>query len=298
MADPRTIIVAVDLQSDWSNLVAHAARYAANMDAALHLVHVVAKPSWLTWRVLDSSTLEPHMEHQIQVATDRLAQGAQAVSGVAITYEVRTGKPAVEIVECVVDKDAAMVAVGGTPNAGGFFVGTVADRVLRHSPAPVLVVGPESPRDTKTILVPTSLGSGGRISIDAAGNFSAAKRIIALHVIAIPSLLRSYSGDVVGLRKRLIEEGTSELHKHLKEVKVPSNKSLEAMLRANEENTNVAQTILTLARERNVDLIVMALNSHRSPFVLGRTAEKLVRALPCSLLALPDSWLQAKRDAE
>jgi nucleotide-binding universal stress UspA family protein len=83
--------------------------------------------------------------------------------GLSVTLEIRAGHPAVEIISAAQDRQADMIAMctHGRRAVPGGRRGSVADKVLRGSPVPVLAVGPRTtlpepgrPVRIRRILVP------------------------------------------------------------------------------------------------------------------------------------------------
>jgi nucleotide-binding universal stress UspA family protein len=59
--------------------------------------------------------------------------------GLNVTTEVRTGTAARELVEAVTPRDLLVVASHGRHGLERWLIGSVAEQVVRHSPAPVLI---------------------------------------------------------------------------------------------------------------------------------------------------------------
>ena len=83
--------------------------------------------------------------------------------GLTMTVEIRAGHPAIEIISAAQDREADMIAIctHGRRAVPGDRRGSVADKVLRGSPVPVLAVGPRTalpepsqPVSIRRILVP------------------------------------------------------------------------------------------------------------------------------------------------
>jgi nucleotide-binding universal stress UspA family protein len=90
--------------------------------------------------------LEPYPA-ELEDSKRRLEQlGRQRVEGkVPFDTVTRIGDPALEIVRAVADFEADLVvmATHGRKGVSHFFLGSVAERVVRRSPAPVLTIRPK-----------------------------------------------------------------------------------------------------------------------------------------------------------
>ncbi|MFK7927343.1 MAG: universal stress protein [Myxococcota bacterium] len=301
--DAGLVLVAVDFtDEDWRQTVAHGAHHAQTRGVGVHLVNVVPKTAWLLRRVMDEASLNAH-EAELQIgATRRLAEACESIvaQGIDATSEVRTGKPGAEILAAVKGNKAGLLVIGvGSPSTAAMLIGGTADRLLRTCPVPVLVRGPKAPGPLRRILVPTGMGPSGSAALDRAAHLVSETEggtVFALHMVALPGVMRAYSGDVLKLRAQMEAHAHAELKSHVEAV---GSDRIEPVLRTNNESLAADQTILREARERDVDLICLALGgrSLTSGPVIGRVSDRVIRALPCALLALPDSWIDGRKKA-
>lgn len=109
-------------------------------DLHLHLVHVIqpmAHPGIARNEVVDI------VEPQARACLRETAQSLIA-RGYRVTIEVRTGRPVEEIVRAVEEQGADLIAMTthGRGGLGRVFIGSVAERLLRASPAPLLLIRP------------------------------------------------------------------------------------------------------------------------------------------------------------
>ncbi|WP_434521452.1 universal stress protein [Halorubrum sp. AS12] len=149
-----TIVVATDGSDSVQRAVSVAVDVAARFDAEVHAVYVVdageveSSPD----RVRDD--LRDALDDQGRDALDRVADAAHdRDADLDVTIEVREGRPASEIDAYARDVDADIVAMGtrGRHGENRFLIGSVAERVVRTCPIPVLTVRQlteEDPRRT------------------------------------------------------------------------------------------------------------------------------------------------------
>lgn len=137
--------------SDFSDHSLPSLRYGAEMaekfGAELVLLHVIQD---LTLVMPDAVMPTPVPIPDLQQMTDS-ARGAIAdlITRTNLTklnprVEIRFGSPAAEIVAAAEDLKADLMCIG-THGRGGlvhFLLGSVAEKVIRHSPCPVLTVRP------------------------------------------------------------------------------------------------------------------------------------------------------------
>jgi nucleotide-binding universal stress UspA family protein len=305
MLSNQPVVAAIDFHDeDWKLTVDHAVHHARQRGVIAHLVHVLAPSPWLLRKVLDEASVTAHEQDVMDSARRRLDDVAEAAraEGVQVEVQVRRGKPSLEVLAAIKELGADLLVIGmGSSSASSLLIGGTADRLLRMSPVPLLVRGPRAPQDIRRVLVPTGLGPSGVFALRTAAAKVAGKegaQITALHMIALPGVMRAYSGDVPKLRAALEAEAKKELDAHVaKAATAEMGAPTQALLRTNLETVPADQTILAEARDLQADLICLSLGGRAiaSGPIIGRVSERLIRALPCPLLALPDAWIDRNR---
>jgi len=117
--------------------------------AELVLVHVfIELPIYSEVAV---SSLQQVWEEQRLWAEQQLAERVEAAAGrgLAVRYLLRTGTAAEEIAQTATDEHADLVVVGthGRTGLNRLMIGSVAERVVRVAPCPVLTVKPHPVRE-------------------------------------------------------------------------------------------------------------------------------------------------------
>jgi nucleotide-binding universal stress UspA family protein/predicted transcriptional regulator len=152
---------------DRSNAAERALRAALDIvqpgTATLHLLHVIEP---LGGRDLASASPVDVTELDARNYLQRLARPA-VERGHRITSEVRSGRPAPEILAAASDQraDLIVMATHGRSGWSRFIFGSTAERVLQQASAPLLLVRPTG--DTRVDSVPLP-GAGQRIASDVA----------------------------------------------------------------------------------------------------------------------------------
>ncbi|TKX81035.1 universal stress protein [Halorubrum sp. SD626R] len=149
-----TIVVATDGSESVRRAVDVAVDVAARFDAEVHAVYVVdsgeveSTPDEVRDDLRDA--LDDHGESALEQVSDAAATRDPRLN---VTAEVREGRPAAEISDYAQDIGAGIVAMGtrGRHGENRFLIGSVAERVVRTCPVPVLTVRQltdEDPRRT------------------------------------------------------------------------------------------------------------------------------------------------------
>ena len=97
------------------------------------------------------TTVQQVWEEQRLWTEQQLGERAEAMTrrGLATRFLLRTGTPAEEIGQTAIDEGADLVVVGTQGRTGleRLVIGSVAERVVRIAPCPVLTVKPPPPRE-------------------------------------------------------------------------------------------------------------------------------------------------------
>jgi nucleotide-binding universal stress UspA family protein len=143
-AKPQRILVPVDFSDSSARALRHAANQATESGASLIIVYVVpADYGWLGIGRDESRDVDRSLQRQ---AADRLRAFADENVGekVPAEMEVRVGQPAEEIVAAARESkcDSIMLSTRGLTGLDRYLIGSVADRVARQAPCPVVLVRP------------------------------------------------------------------------------------------------------------------------------------------------------------
>jgi len=138
-----TIVVATDGSDSVQRAVTVAADVAAGFDAAVHAVYVVDSGEVESTPDEVRDDLRDALDDHGEAALDDVVDATTARdASLDITTEVREGRPAPEIADYARAVDADVVAMGtrGRHGENRFLIGSVAERVVRTCPIPVLTV--------------------------------------------------------------------------------------------------------------------------------------------------------------
>lgn len=133
-----TVVIATDGSASVERAVAVAVDLADRFDATVHALYVIDDGEVNSAPDQLADDLRVALEEQGVAATD-------AVTGHTdrpVTTAVRDGRPAPEIASYARDVDADLVTTGtrGRHGENRFLIGSVAERVVRTCPVPVLTV--------------------------------------------------------------------------------------------------------------------------------------------------------------
>ncbi|AZH24323.1 universal stress protein [Haloplanus aerogenes] len=138
MPEFDTIVIATDGSESVRRAVRVALDFAERFDADVHALYVVDEGEVAASPEQVREEMRAALDDSGQAALDEVVDTADR----PVTTAVREGRPATVIREYAVDHDADVVAMGtrGRHGENRFLIGSVAERVVRTCPVPVLTV--------------------------------------------------------------------------------------------------------------------------------------------------------------
>jgi nucleotide-binding universal stress UspA family protein len=134
----ETIVIATDGSESVQRAVDVALDLARRFGATVHTVSIVDTDE------IESSPerLQDEMERALKEQAEAALSDVAASTDLDVTTSVRVGRPAAEIREYAEAHDADLVAMGtrGRHGENRFLIGSVAERIVRTCPMPVLTV--------------------------------------------------------------------------------------------------------------------------------------------------------------
>jgi nucleotide-binding universal stress UspA family protein len=141
------ILCATDFSDAGQAAEAHAASLARALGAELIYLHVSQETPLYGEGPLGTADVERVYEAQRRWASDTLAARVAAAHarGLRARFALRRGAPRAEIVAACEDESPDMIVLGthGRSGLDRLLMGSVAERVVRTAPCPVLTVRPE-----------------------------------------------------------------------------------------------------------------------------------------------------------
>lgn len=224
---------------------------------------------------------------------------AEQSIGVPLHYKTAESPSVQKEVLIQASRLSADLVVMGTHGRSGFdrfFLGSVAEKTLRTSPVPVLVVPPRLPdvvpagRDPfRSILCAVDFSQDSARALGYAASLArhAAGRLTLLHSVEpVPvgyDPLGGVNFDVVGYEQALENSARAELQKFVQPI-APGTDTETVVTRG-----KAYREILRVATERQADLIVVGVHGRNAfdRLVFGSTTEHVVRRATCPVLAVP-----------
>jgi universal stress protein A len=140
------ILVPIDFSEFTDDLVKYATEIAQKFGSDIHLIHVIPNLDYFTpyesfMAAENMVTVQKGVEAEVQRDIEDVAR---KFGDAPVTIVVRTGVSFVEIVEYVKSEhiDLVIMATHGRGGLEHIIIGSVAEKVVRKSPCPVLTIRP------------------------------------------------------------------------------------------------------------------------------------------------------------
>jgi nucleotide-binding universal stress UspA family protein len=299
----RNILVPIDFSKMSIGAIKTARQLARRFPASINIAHVQRVDYVTAFSApfppiapFPLMTYEQDAEKRVRQELNRLAceHGISSAS-----CHVVSGGPAFDEICRLAQKIPADLIVMPTHGRTGLkhvFLGSTAERVVWHSPCPVLVVR-ERRRQSKTgarltvkrILVPVDFSEcsqgGLQYAVGFADQFGA--RIMLLHATYLGYIYSSEGTalyDVRGLQNAARENAERQIRKVARTAKFGRVKYEIAFT-----DGSPALDICAFAKEHNVDVIITSTHglTGLKHVLIGSVAEQVVRHAPCSVLVVP-----------
>jgi nucleotide-binding universal stress UspA family protein len=207
MIDIRSIVAATDLSAPARRAADRAAMLARAASASLTLVHALSGAAidelrrWLD----AAGTAEGSIVDDVKARLHALGRELAERHRIDVDERTVTGRAVDEIVRVADERNADLV-VTGTLGAGMFrnrLVGSTAERVVRKSSRPVLMVRQSPHEPYRRVLVPVDLSRWSAPSIEIAAAIAPGAVLVLVHCVEVP-----FEGRLrlAGIETRVIDE--------------------------------------------------------------------------------------------
>jgi nucleotide-binding universal stress UspA family protein len=284
------LLVPTDFSAPSDAALEHARTFARSFGGALHLLHVTGDAGTPPHVPGNPRDCEPAALRQLR---DRLTEADRRRR---LTVRVMEGSdPAQKIVGYARSLPADLIIMGthGRSGVAHLLLGSVAEKVVRTAPCPVLTAraAPAAGGFTR-ILVPTDFSGPSDAALDCARllalRFSAS--IHLLHVLEDPRMEGPFGSEV------FVSESADARAARFKEARERLSHRVSAYDRDRRHMTTEvilgapARTIVDYAGDNTFDLIVMGTHGRTglAHLLTGSVAERVVRHAACPVITTHD----------
>lgn len=281
----QNVLLATDLQADSRGVLEVGGTIAAEVGTGVHLYHVVEEGDGVrgTARTALLEKRSAHARRALDVQAERLEAMGAAVASVA---RARGGPAHRKILERAERMGSGLIVLGShTREGSGNRLGSTADRVLRASPVPCLIVRGEARVPCRRVAVLTDFSRTARDAVRLAiawlpafGESGHAPSVDLVH--AGDAHLHALDPGVGGLLE-------AELDAERERIRKRADGSVEVSTRLLWGHP--AEAVMDAADGGGYDLLVVGTHG-RGPLVralVGSVALALAQGAPCPVLVVP-----------
>ena len=294
--DVKQILAPVDFSAASQRGLAFAAAVAARFHSQLYLLYVVEPPALPEWGYAHMAIKEAKLRRTAEQRLSQFPAECGIAPGLAQSTKVGTGRADWEICRFAAEGNIDLIVLashglGGLKHA---FIGSTAERVVRHAPCPVLTIRDRAfaddqpgglPFAPKRILVTTDFSDASKKAFPYAAalarKFDATLTLLyVLPTHLVPDINQM---GVVLEEKRLLAAARERLPR-FREVELDPHLHVETLVL----DGGPAHQICTTAEKQNFDLIVISTHGYTAlkRFAIGSVTENVVRHAPCPVLVV------------
>ena len=295
---PCRILLATDLSARGDRALERAITIAARSQAQLTILHVFEeiRDDRPTYAYRAQSWQRPN--DAVEIAKHRVRRGLRRDLGDAAenaTVLVEEGEPA-DVIERVAVAHGIELIVTGVAREGLFarrpvILGSTVDRLLRRSPAPILIVRNRARAPYEHVVVAVDFSDTSAIALHAALRFFPSHTLYLLHAFEVPyaSLVEDgerYAAEYRNTRMRDLEAFLDSIF-----LADDDRRRLVPLIQRGHPERLIRDHVLA----HDADLVVMGTHGRGaiSEALLGSTAKGILESLPCDALVVRGRRLQA-----
>lgn len=291
----KKILFPTDFSKASNHALPHTIELAKNYGAEVTMIHV------RTPYADDPNTEEYHFfdeNRYLEFIEKELRKRSESIEAVKVNSLIhRDVSPASGILEYSDEHEIDLIVMGthGKSALGRFFLGSVAERVVRHSMIPVLTVAPKRAdyRDNphyRTILATFDFSQHSRFSVCRAQELARVygadlKILYVIEQEILPGYYEAWKQQVDLEKPELVASARRSLLEALGEECM---EGVSVHVEVGDGDGRVHRDIKSFALRHEVDLIVIGTHglSGVEHMLLGSTTERMIRIAPCPVLTL------------
>lgn len=291
----QRILFATDFSNCAKQAMEHALYLASKASAELHMLHAIVlhedDPHNAAAHLTDLADVQRQLE---KLATEEMKAelGTRKPKEVRVTMAQERGISASQVILDYANGNAIDLIVMGThgrQGLGHFFLGSVAEKVVRLAHCPVLTIRereePIAIEQVERILLPIDFSEHSKVALRHGREIAAAygARLQLLHVVEKPLNPPFYGAAVVELTPEMEGKAKRAMEELEADVAGPKVDSEIHVIEG-----RAARDIVDFAERHDSDLIVIGTHglTGLQHLLLGSATEKVVRTAPCPVFTV------------
>jgi nucleotide-binding universal stress UspA family protein len=288
------LLVPTDFSEASNDALPHAFEIASRFKAEITMVHVRTPFSGDSthpeFQFFDEGKYEEYVANELKERSSRARSDLSVTTVAKMNISAPSG-----ILEAIEENeiDLVVMATHGRSELANFFLGSVAEKVVRYSPVPVLTVAPDRPGyrrapDYQRILATFDFSKHSHEAVKGAQQLAASygAHLQVLYVIeqeVHPGYYETWKKSVSEDAPAFEAEAKKSLVDHLG---AQAMAGAELRVEIGTGDGKAYSKIVSFAGENEVDLVVMGTHglSGFQHMLLGSTTERVIRTAPCPVL--------------
>lgn len=282
------ILCPVDFSAGSRQAMHWAIKLAGESGAELVLLH-----AWQLPVAIGDFAFAPNVAVDVEAAArecmDKELADARSLGATRVSAKLVSGAPWIKIVDELADRSFDLVVMGthGRTAIKRFLLGSVAEKVVRHAPCPVLTVRPDvEARSFQSILVPVDFSDSSRDAMNAAAALArpGGRGITLLHVVELPTDARG-EPQIEVLLEVMVKQAAEHLERWAAELRAKTGVPVQTRSRLGRAGGDV---LAVLEEAPGFDLVVTGSHGRTGipRVLLGSVAERIVRHAPCPVMVI------------
>ncbi len=284
----RSLLAATDFSDDARQACLRAAQLAQARGARLTLLHVVDRGALDALQDLFDAGVQPEAAAvaAAQQQLDRWAEELAAQTGVAALTRVCTGNVLDALVAAAQDADLLVVGARGASPLRDLIIGSTAERLIRRSPRPTLVVRQAPGAAYRHLLVPADFSPASQPSLELARRFAPEAALTLVHALDTSVEGKLWLAGVSdermrAHRARAHDQAMAQADELIRRAGIQRPRVAVVV-----EADDAARLVLATAAARDVDLVVIGRQGQSllADFLLGSVTRHVVTGAGCDVL--------------
>jgi nucleotide-binding universal stress UspA family protein len=290
----KNILFPTDFSKSAERALPHALEISRRFGGKVTILHVRTPfgddTSSPEFQFFDQGRYELYVEKKLEEMPEIIDASELVETAMARNISAASG-----ILEFADDHDTDIVVMGthGRSALAQFFLGSVAEKVVRHASCPVLTVadhrgGYRDQADYQKILVAFDFSMASKDAVRRGQQFSQAYQaelevFYVVEQIVLPPFDKFWKASVQSELPEVLASARKAVTEALGEESLAS---FSLNVQAGDADGKAEREIVEQAREKEFDLIVMGTHglSGLDHALLGSTTERVVRTAPCPVL--------------
>ncbi|MBS0578100.1 MAG: universal stress protein [Proteobacteria bacterium] len=291
MTQIRTILAASDFSVGGTRAASRAALLAREHAALLQVLHVVETRSLEPFRAIFSSSIytEQHFLNDATCHLRVLGEQLRAISNSAPECVTRMGEVLEEVLASADHADLLVLGAHGARSRRNRMIGTTADRLLRRSRRPMLVVKNEARSAYTRVMVPIDFTIHSIAALTFATQLAPAADFVLFHAYPRASELELMREDIPDEASKRFDEQQHEqalanMEGFCQRTGAPLRRTTFLVVPGKPKNL-----VASKAAALNADLVVLGKHGHSvlGDFFLGGVTRHALAKAACDVAVVP-----------